>query len=91
MLSRIYHQYEYSLYQVDDLGRRRRPLAGQQRTEVVAAGHSRQAREDISQVRERILTVTLARDDQRVEDRRTLTRLRMADKEPILFFMYRDT
>lgn len=47
-------------------------------------GHRGQAREHIAQISERILAVPLARDDERVDDRRALARVGMADKQPVL-------
>ena len=55
--------------------------------QVVLIGHSRQAREEILEVSERILAMPLARHDQRVQDRRTLARFRVADEEPVLLVM----
>ena len=53
--------------------------------EVVAIGHPRQASEDIPHIGHRIFAVTLARDDQRVEDGRTLAGIGMPYKQPVLF------
>ena len=43
--------------------RRRRPVARQQRSEVVAIAHAREPREDVAQVGERVLAVALTRHD----------------------------
>jgi hypothetical protein len=48
-------------------------VRGQERTEVVGGGHGRQAAEDIAKVIVGIVTVALAGDDERVNDRWAVT------------------
>jgi len=45
-----------------------KPVAGKQQAQVVAVGHARQAGEKVFKVRERVLAVALAGDDERVDD-----------------------
>ena len=61
------------------------PVARQEWLEVVTRGHLRKTRQDIAEVGQRILAVSLARDDQRVDDGRALAGVRMTDEEPVLF------
>lgn len=63
---------------------RRLPAPRSERRQVVTIGHARQPREQIFQVSERVLAVPLARDDQRVQDRRTLAGFGVADEQPVL-------
>jgi hypothetical protein len=62
----------------------RLPQARGEGAEVVAVGHSRQAGEDVPHIGHRVFAVTLARDDQRVEDRRALAGVGVPDKQPVL-------
>ena len=48
--------------------RRRRPVARQQRSEIVEIAHAREPREEVAQVGERVFAVALTRDNDRVED-----------------------
>ncbi len=66
-------------------GSRRLPMGGQQRGEIVAIGHFRQASEDVAEVSKRILAVAAARDDERVDDRGALSGVGMTNEEPVLF------
>ena len=63
--------------------RRRRPVARQQRSEVVAIAHAREPREDVAQVGERVLAVALTRHDDRIEDGGALSGVGMADEQPV--------
>ena len=63
--------------------RRRGPVAGQQRGQVVLIGHSRQAGEHVAQVGERVLAMATARLDERVNDRRALAGIGVTDKKPV--------
>ena len=56
----------------------------EQRAQIGAIGHERQTCEQILQVRQRVLAVALAGDDQRVEDRRTPAGVGVADEQPVL-------
>ena len=47
-------------------------------------GHPGQAGEHVAEVGEGILAVTLAGDDEGVDDRRALAGVRMTDEEPVL-------
>ena len=69
--------------QLDYAGRL--PAGRSQRPEVVAVSHAGQAGEHVAQVNRRIFAVALAGDDQRVNDRRALAGVGMADKQPVLF------
>jgi hypothetical protein len=73
-----------SMHQWSPKGSGRLPVDGQERTQVVAIGHTGQAGEDVLEVRERILAVPLAGDDERVNDGRALAGVGVADKEPVL-------
>src|SRR5580704_8355604 len=64
---------------------RRLPVGRGQGAEVVLVGHPGQPGKDVLEVRERILSVAFARDDQRVEDRRALAGVGVTDEEPVLF------
>ncbi len=62
---------------------RGRPVARQQRSEVVTIVHARQTREDVPQVGERVFAVALTRDDDRVEDGGALSGVGMADEQRV--------
>lgn len=63
---------------------RRHPLRREQRVAVLLVGHAPQAAEHVAQVGERVLAVALAGVDQRVEHRRAMAGVGMADEQPIL-------
>ena len=62
-------------------------MTWQQRAQIVLVGHPRQAREDVFEIRERVLLMALARHDERVEDRGALAGLRMTNEEPVFLVM----
>lgn len=59
------------------------PSGRGQRCEVVLVGHRGQAPEHITKVLEGVLAVALTGDDEGVDDRGALSRLGMADEEPV--------
>lgn len=67
------------------LQRSRLPQPRRDSAEVVAVGHQRQPGEDILHIGHRIFAVTLARDNQRVEDGGALAGVGVPDKQPVLF------
>ena len=69
------------------LQRSRLPQPRRESAEVVAVGHPRQASEDVLHIGQRVFAVTLARDNQRVEDGGALAGIGVPDKQPVLFFM----
>ncbi len=68
-----------------ELRRSRLPHPRGEGAEIVAICHPRQTREDVLHIGHRVFAVTLARDDQRVEDGGALTGVGMPDKQPVLF------
>ena len=70
---------------------RRLPIDGQQRPQIILVCHARQPGEQVFQVSQRILAVTLTGHDQGVEDRRTLAGLGVTDKQPVLLSDARGT
>ena len=71
----------------DEVGLRdgRLPQPRREGAEVVAVGHSRQAGEDVPHIGQRVFTVTLARDNQRVEDGGALAVAGVPHKQLVLF------
>ena len=67
------------------LQRSRLPQPRRESAEVVAVGHPRQASEDVLHIGQRVFAVTLARDNQRVEDGGALAGIGVPDKQPVLF------
>src|SRR5271165_1332766 len=60
------------------------PVDRQQGVEVVLGGHSGQAAEDVAEVGHGVDAVALTGDDDRVDDRRALAGVGVADKQPVL-------
>ena len=60
--------------------RRGRPVARQQRSEIVAIAHAGEQREDVAQVGERVFAAALTRHDDRIEDGGALSGVGMADE-----------
>ena len=71
--------------------RQRLPFRWRQQRDMVLVGHGGQPREHVFDVDERIDAVSLAGNHNRINDRRALAGVRVADEQPVLFFMYRDT
>ena len=67
------------------LQRSRLPQPRRESAEVVAIGHPRQASEDVLHIGQRVFAVTLARDNQRVEDGGAFAGIGVPDKQPVLF------
>lgn len=65
----------------------RLPVLGREGAEVVLVGHPGQPGKDVLQVGHGILAAAFAGDDERVQDRRALPGVGVADKEPVLFVM----
>ncbi len=63
----------------------RLPVGRCERCEVFLVSHPRQLSEDVFQVRQGILPVAFAGDDQGVEDRGALASVGMTDKQPSFF------
>jgi hypothetical protein len=63
-----------------ELRRSRFPRPWRKGAEVVAICHPRQTREDVLHIGHRVFAVTLARDNQRVEDGGALTGVGVPDK-----------
>ena len=63
------------------------PALGRERVEVVLVGHPGQPGEDVLQVRQRVDAAAFAGDDERVQDRRALAGIGVADKEPVFLVM----
>ena len=63
------------------------PVDRSEGVQVVAVGEGGQPGEDIAHVGVRILSMALAGDDDRVDDRRALAGVGMAYKEPVLLVM----
>jgi len=61
----------------------RLPVLGREGSEVVLVRHPGQPGEDVLQVRQGVFPVSFAGDDERVQDRRALPGVRVADKEPV--------
>ena len=66
------------------LRRGRLPEARGERAKIVLIGQARQPGDDVLQVRERVLAVALAGDNQRVEDGRALVGIGVPDEQPVL-------
>lgn len=60
------------------------PRAGQKRTEIILGGHRGQAREHVLQIGVRIVAAALAAHDERVDDRRAVAGVGLANEEPVL-------
>ena len=58
-------------------------MGGQKRAQIVGGGHGREPAEHIAQIIVRIDPAALAGDDQRVDHRRAVTRVRVTDEEPV--------
>jgi hypothetical protein len=88
MLCRNGRHYDVPMVTIPtrDLGRSL-PLSWGESVEVVSGCHLRQASQDVAQVCEGIDPSALTGDDDRVDDRRALAGVGMADKKPILFVM----
>ena len=63
------------------------PVGRRQRIQVVLIGHRGEPGEDVAQIGERIFAVPLTRDDDRVDDRRALAGVGVADEEEVLLLM----
>ncbi len=59
-------------------------MGGQQGREIVLGRHGRQAGERVLQVGVRVVAVTLAGDEERVEDGGAVAGLRVSDEQPVL-------
>ena len=63
------------------------PVLRREGAEVVLVRHPGQSGQDVLQVRQGVLPVAFAGDDERVQDRRALPGVGVADKKPVLLVM----
>ena len=61
------------------------PVNGEQGREVVLVAHCGQTGEHVLHVRVRVFAVALTGDDDRVDDGRSLSGVRVSDEQPVLF------